>query len=165
MDIDDIKRAHPSLYRYLQEGITSRLHEGYLCSHRRRWYDQESRPAAPIYCTYLGRSDSKSGRPFRFILNNSNATVANVYLALYPTALLNSYLERDESLIRRIWQVLNSISPEHLLGEGRVYGGGLHKLEPSELGSVRVPQIAQLLPSDSLVAVQHSFFDLAPAAE
>lgn len=34
------------------------------------------RPPAPFVYTYLGRSDKKSGRPFRFILNNSKATAA-----------------------------------------------------------------------------------------
>jgi len=49
---------------------------------RKRWYAQEKRAAAPIVCIYLGRSDNKSKRPFRFILNHSKATAANV---LYPT--------------------------------------------------------------------------------
>ncbi len=42
--------------------------------------------------------------------------------------------------------VLNSLTAEQLLGEGRVYGGGLHKLEPKELANVPVPEIAALLP-------------------
>jgi adenine-specific DNA-methyltransferase len=44
------------------------------------------------------------------------------------------------------WQGLNDITPAQLLGEGRVYGGGLHKLEPKELANVPVPQLMELLP-------------------
>lgn len=33
------------------------------------------------------------------------------------------------------WQFLNNIETDDLLGNGRVYGGGIHKLEPKELRS------------------------------
>jgi len=142
---DEIRLRFPPLYAYLEDGKARGLHERYLCQHRSLWYGQENRPPAPIVCTYLGRGDAKSGRPFRFILNTSRATVANVYLAMYPTTVLARAMTRDPGLIRRVWQVLNAIKPERLLGEGRVYGGGLHKLEPKELANVPVPEIAALL--------------------
>jgi len=53
----------------------------------------------------------------------------------------------NPALIRPVWEALNRITPARLLGEGRVYGGGLHKLEPKELASVPVPEIAALLPA------------------
>jgi hypothetical protein len=142
----EIERRYSTLATYLEEGRARGLHERYLCRHRALWYAQETRPAAPIVCTYFGRGDAKSGRPFRFILNNSNATVANVYLAMYPTPFLAQVLKADPSLIRPVWEILNRITPERLLGEGRVYGGGLHKLEPKELANVPVPEISVLVP-------------------
>ena len=80
--------------------------------------------------------------------------MANVYLAMYPTPILARAMARDPGLIRRVWQALNAITPDQLLGEGRVYGGGLHKLEPNELASVPVPQIAALLPDAERPAKQ-----------
>jgi hypothetical protein len=110
------------------------------------WYYQEERAPAPILCTYLGRSDTKSGRPFRFILNHSKAIAANVYLLLYPKSVLANEIARDHALLRKVWRALNELSPESLLGEGRVYGGGLHKLEPNELANVDASAIADLIP-------------------
>lgn len=57
-------------------------------------------------------------------------------------------MQLDSQLIRKIWSVLNQLKPEHLLDEGRIYGGGLHKLEPRELANVPADQIAKLLPKD-----------------
>lgn len=136
MDEDEIRQAHPALASYLDEGRENGVHEGYLCRGRKRWYDQEQRGPAPIVCTYMGRSDGKSGRPFRFVRNRSQATVANTYLAMYPKPALQERLDKDPGLMDRLWQQLNEICPEVLLGEGRVYGGGLHKLEPKELSKV-----------------------------
>lgn len=146
---EEILRRWPALGAYLEEGKSRNLHERYLCRHRSRWYFQEQRPPAPIVCTYLGRSDAKSGRPFRFILNESNATVANVYLAMYPTERLAKAAQGNSNLVRQVWEALNALQPEDLLGEGRVYGGGLHKLEPRELSNVPVPTIEKLLQSET----------------
>lgn len=143
---EEIQHRYPSLWAYLEEGKKKGLHERYICSHRALWYGQENRPPAPIVCTYLGRGDSKSGRPFRFILNHSQATVANVYLAMYPMPALARSISEKPELMRQVWEALNRITPEQLLGEGRVYGGGLHKLEPKELANVPVPEIAELVP-------------------
>ena len=143
---EEIQRRYPSLASYIEEGKAKGIQERYLCKHRALWYGQEERSPAPIVCTYLGRGDAKSGRPFRFILNGSRATVANVYLALYPTRLLARELDSNPCLLRKIWNALNALSPDVLLGEGRVYGGGLHKLEPRELSNVPAAFITDLLP-------------------
>lgn len=142
----EIRKRFPTLFAYLQDGKSRGIHERYLCRHRVPWYAQENRPPAPIVCTYFGRSDTKCGRPFRFILNSSVATAANVYLAMYPTANLAGAMRRDSTLLRGIWEMLNQITPDKLIDEGRVYGGGLRKLEPNELANVDVTAIAELIP-------------------
>ncbi|WP_308516151.1 Eco57I restriction-modification methylase domain-containing protein [Sphingomonas flavescens] len=143
---EELAGKAPELWEYLQTGRARGLHERYLCRTRRLWYQQEDRPAAPIVCTYLGRGDLKSGRPFRFIRNRSSATVANVYLCMYPTARMQAALEADPTLLDQTWRYLNQVPAEELLGEGRVYGGGLHKLEPKELANVPLPALADLVP-------------------
>lgn len=125
----EVVTQHPELERYLQSGVPD-VSTGYLCSRRSPWYAQEVRAPAPLLCTYMGRG--KSGRPFRFVLNQSNAVATNVYLLLYPKPTL-----RVDP--RRIWHYLNHLDPSVLIREGRVYGGGLYKIEPSELARVHIP--------------------------
>lgn len=80
----------------------------------------------------MGRSRA-GGKPFRFILNQSDATACNTYLLLYPKPLLAHATEQSPAIMRTAWEFLNEIDPAELLEHGRVYGGGLHKLEPKEL--------------------------------
>ena len=140
---DDIRRDYPELWSYLETGLADTATR-YLCRSRRTWYAQENRKAAPIVCTYLGRSDH-AGRPFRFILNESQATATNVYLMLYPKPLLARQLETRPGAMRKLWEALNIIKPETLLGSGRVYGGGMHKLEPKELANVPADELADII--------------------
>ena len=126
----ELTRRHPELWAYLEGGVGS-VSQRYLCRKRRPWYRQEQRPPAPILCTYMGRAPT----PFRFIRNRSAAIGANVYLMLYP----RSAAARDSTLLDRTWRHLNALHPHTLIREGRVYGGGLYKLEPSELGAVPLP--------------------------
>ena len=139
----EIARDEPALWLYLQTGI-EHVATRYLCRNRRYWYAQERRPAAPIVCTYIGRSDH-AGRPFRFLLNNSKATATNVYLMLYPQPLLANQLACEPDALRPLWQALNAIGRETLLGCGRVYGGGMHKLEPKELANVPADELAAMV--------------------
>lgn len=141
-----VMSSYPELWRYLQEGIEAGISERYLCRHRSPWYSQEERPPAPFLCTYMNRRRSTDGKLFRFVLNYSNATAPNVYLMLYPKPILSRLLDRDPELLRLVWSALNSITPEALIGEGRVYGGGLHKIEPKELGNASADAVLANLP-------------------
>lgn len=157
---DEVSARYPHLWSYLEKG-KEQVSDRYLCRSRKVWYFQEERSPAPILCTYIGRSDAKSGRPFRFILNHSKATAANVYLLLYPKPALARAISRDYSLLRQVWEVLNNICRNSIVGEGRVYGGGLHKLEPRELGNVDATAIVDTAPEiqTKLEPTQPSLFD------
>jgi hypothetical protein len=54
-------------------------------------------------------------------------------------------LEEHPELLAVVFQKLQSIDIGDLLGEGRVYGGGLHKLEPNELARVPATALSQAI--------------------
>jgi adenine-specific DNA-methyltransferase len=140
-------RVHwPRFYEYLQQGRAQNIHAAYLASRRVPWYSQERRPPAPFLCNYMGRA--QNGKPpFRFLWNRSQATAHNVYLLLYPKGPLRKAMEADSELAARVFVALQRTTPAQLLSEGRVYGGGLHKVEPREL--------AQIPATDVLDCIEH----------
>jgi len=130
-----IEKRWPRFYEYLQKGREAKIAASYLASHRAPWYSQEQRPAAPFLCTYMGRS--RNGKhPFRFIWNRSQATAHNVYLMLYPKSRLQEALNNHPELAAKVFEALQSVTPGQFISEGRVYGGGLHKVEPKELAKI-----------------------------
>jgi hypothetical protein len=135
-----IRQRYPAFWGYLESGKAHGVHFGYLASRRTPWYSQEKREPAPFLCTYMGR-EKGDGNPFRFYWNKSRATAANVYLLLYPKGELEAALAARPELYPIVFAQLQSLTGEHLIKEGRVYGGGLHKLEPKELAN---------LPADTL---------------
>lgn len=87
----------------------------------------------------MGRpSNGHTTNPFRFILNHSRAVAPNVYLNIYPNRLLAPVLAQKPEVKYVVWQALQAISVASLVAEGRIYGGGLHKLEPNELANLPV---------------------------
>ncbi len=144
---EEVRVKYPGLGAYLRLGLQVGIDKRYLCRHRSPWYLQEMRAPAPFLCTYMGRQNGRSGKPFRFILNHSRATVANVYLAMYPKPHLASALRDEPSLLLSVWKTLNAVPSNILMAIGRVYGGGLYKLEPHELGNVPVSDLIAILPS------------------
>ena len=131
---DEIKEKSPALWSYLQTGKDTTAKK-YLCKSRRLWYMQENRTATPFLCSYMGRS-SESRSPFRFILNHSDAVATNSYLMLYPKPGLERLIAENTALLNKVWDILCSIGNKSIENEGRVYGGGLKKIEPKELAKV-----------------------------
>jgi hypothetical protein len=154
---ENIETTWPRLYEYLQFGKAEKVDTAYLATHRARWYSQEQRPPAPFLCTYMGRS--RNGKhPFRFIWNRSLATAHNVYLMLYPKAPLLKALNADPALAGRVFRALQDITPAQLLSEGRVYGGGLHKVEPKELAQIPAQPILDAIDGAVRIEQQQRLF-------
>ena len=140
----EVKERYPTLWRYLESGkreVASR----YLCKSRPTWYWQEERQTTPFVCTYMGRGSAKTGHPFRFLLNHSRAIAANTYLMLYPKSHIARLISEDNNLLKLVWGGLNAITSESFKSEGRVYGGGLHKIEPKEMAKLPAGHIKALL--------------------
>ena len=143
LDEETVAERSPELSTYLQAGL-ERVSGTYLCRRRTPWYSQEKRPPAPFLCTYMGRIRKDAQAPFRFILNHSEATALNVYLMMYPKGVLAARLREDPQLKTATWEALRNINPQDVMREGRVYGGGLRKVEPKELGRVGANRLLEL---------------------
>lgn len=136
LSLPEIADLYPKLYHYLQQGLEAEIHKGHLCKSRKIWYSQENRLPSRFYCTYIGRTDKTGKSPFRFISNHSNAIANNSYLFLYPKPMLETILAENESFQDEVAEIMNRITGKALIREGRVYGGGMYKLEPKELANV-----------------------------
>jgi hypothetical protein len=84
-------------------------------------------------------------KPFRFLLNRLRATAHNVYLLLYPCWQLSVALAEDPDLEGQVFALLQQIGTGGFVGAGQVYGGGLYKMEPAELGAIPAEPIGELL--------------------
>jgi hypothetical protein len=154
---DRIKAKWPRFFEYLQKGKAQKVDSAYLARHRAAWYSQEQRPPAPFLCTYMGRS--RNGKhPFRFIWNRSQATAHNVYLLLYPKGQLRDALAANPDLAEQVFVALQHITPAQLISEGRVYGGGLHKVEPKELAQISAQPILEAIGGEARIERQQRLF-------
>lgn len=118
-------QAKTPLGVYLRYGRRKRVHKGYLAANRKLWYSLEQRGKSPILFSYFNRS-----RP-RFVRNVIGAVPLNNWLIVEP----NDGIDLGE-----LYEALTSENAMRQLRErSRVYGAGLWKLEPSELGEIRLP--------------------------
>lgn len=138
-----LKEQYPKVWDYVRLGYERGVNNGYICSRRTPWYSCEEREPAAIVVPYMGRSDSKN-KVFRFILNTTNAVTTNVYLLLYPKPQYAECLN-NENTLAEVWRELNEIPTEAISRNGRFYGGGLRKMEPSELMRTPADRIAPLM--------------------
>ena len=69
----------------------------------------------------------------------------NVVKFTYGGALAR-ILQGNPDLLKAVWAALRKISLHALIGVGRVYGGGLHKLEPKELAEAPADTVLAAVP-------------------
>jgi len=105
----------------------------------------------------MGRSGNGKS-PFRFLWNRSQATAPNVYLMMYPKGQLRDALKRYPELEGNVFRALQGITPAQMLSEGRVYGGGLHKVEPKELAQIPARLVIESMTSHIHIEHQGKLF-------
>lgn len=140
-----VEAKHPALWEYLQTAQSLGIMDGYLIGKRSPWYKQEQREPTAFLCTYMGRG-SNDKQPFRFLWNRSRAIGTNLYLMLYPQNSLAAMLRRHPDRAEAVHALLGQVTGHELRGEGRVYGGGLNKIEPSELARISTASFVELWP-------------------
>jgi hypothetical protein len=130
LSIPDIQKRSPRFAEYLRS-IEAKASESALVKRRDPFYRQEGRPAPEIAFVYMAKASGDARR--RFILNGARASILNNYLGLYAKPHVLQQLDLDPQLIRRVHMSLAAIGSDELLRQGRLYGKGLLKLEPSEV--------------------------------
>ncbi len=93
----------------------------------------------------MRRGNSEHTAPFRFILNHANAIATNSYLMPYPKDFLSDVITQSPDILHKVWEILTNITASDLECEGRIYGGGLKKIDPKELAYVKCHRLAELL--------------------
>jgi hypothetical protein len=68
-----------------------------------------------------------------------------LYSLLFPKRHLQAALRADPQLFHPVFEALCEIDAEAFIREGRVYGGGLYKMEPKELGRLAAEPIVAAL--------------------
>jgi adenine-specific DNA-methyltransferase len=158
---ENVAKAFPRFWEYLLSGKAKGAHLTYLTSRRSPWYSQEDRPPPPYLCTYMGRT-ANGRKPFRFLWNKSQATAHNVYLLLYPRGMLRAALNPRPELHQPLFEALQSLDTDLIKSDGRVYGGGLFKMEPKELARIPAGFLIEALGIEAQSAVpakQPGLFD------
>jgi len=142
-----VKRHFPDLWSYLKTADDAKVRNRYLVRNRNPWYKQENREPSLFLCTYVERG-SQGRPPLRFIWNQSSAVASNLYLLLYPKGRIADLMRSDLVFQSEVFEVLRSINEETVTDAARVYGGGLRKLEPSDMRAIPAESLTRLVPYD-----------------
>lgn len=124
-DADDRVRVS----RFIKAAKKAGVDKGYIAAHRRAWWSVGLTAPAPILATYMAR------RPPAFVINAAEARHINIAHGLYPRQ------ELDFHTLSRLAEALRTGT---VLGQGRVYAGGLTKFEPREMERLMVPDLGTL---------------------
>jgi adenine-specific DNA-methyltransferase len=125
-DLDQLDfESRAAVEVFLRDARRLRAHETYVARHRPAWWSVGLRPAAPILATYMARHAPV------FTLNAAGARHLNIAHGLYPREHLNE---------QQLLALVEYLSREVSVADGRTYAGGLTKFEPREMERIRVPR-------------------------
>lgn len=110
--------------RFLSAARARGAHEGYVARNRRAWWSVGLRAPAPILATYMAR------RAPSFVRNVAEARHINIAHGLYP---------RDPLSEEQLSGLVDYLSTQISVLDGRTYAGGLTKFEPGEMERLFVP--------------------------
>ena len=130
-------RDRATVDRFITAARKAGVDQGYIAAHRRAWWSVGLAAPAPILATYMAR------RPPAFVINAAQARHINIAHGLYPRQ------ELDRHTLSRLAGALRTGT---VLGQGRVYAGGLTKFEPREMERLMVPGLSMLRSHEPLPA-------------
>jgi len=130
LDIGDA--PSPAAVRYLELGRQRGAHQRYLTVRRHPWYAPERRPLAPLLVTTFSRGG------FRCVVNDAGVAHLTAFHGVYPREL-------DRARVLALASFLGTQAGRAaLVGQRRLYGSGLGKLEPLDLAALPVPDVRAL---------------------
>jgi hypothetical protein len=75
-----------------------------------------------------------------------------------PKGWLRDALIAQREIQARVFEALKRIKPSELVSEGRVYGGGLHKVEPKELAQIPARVVLESIDAQIRIEQQERLF-------
>ena len=123
-DLDELgAEERAQVDRFLSWARRAGADRPYVARHRSPWWSVRLFPPAPILVTYMAR------RPPAFVLNRAAARHLNIAHGLYPREPMSP------SALDALAAALRAAADG---AAGRIYAGGLMKLEPREIERVRI---------------------------
>ena len=120
-------KTSKAVRRWIAEGKRNDINHHYKCAVRTPWYRVSVESPPDAFLSYM------SGLSPRLVLNRSGATSTN--------AIHRVLWKRDVSPRQIAVGFLSSVTQLSCEIEGRFYGGGVLKLEPSDAARVLVPML------------------------
>ena len=131
---------------YIHVGEETGVPKRHITAHRTPWWKPEHRPPPGILVSTFWRQSPK------IILNHSTATHLT---AFHGFQILPIY----RRLADQLFAYLNTPEAREAIQQAcRTYGGGLHKLEPTDLNRLPAPSVARLsetTEAETNEAIQH----------
>jgi len=119
-----------ALKAYLRQGVNEQIPQRMKCALRKPWYRLNRGHPPDAFLTYM------AGTSPRLVLNEAQISCTNAIHAL----TWQKYVAQPEAkaIVVGFLSTLTQFSAEV---EGRSYGGGVLKLEPSEAGHLVIPKV------------------------